>query len=86
MKYYGIVYDNNICAWSLIQPRGYESIKEAQEATKAIMGWSEDQRRTNVVHEMWIECLKDWPSPEEQDEAIRHCLYLKSQESFPQTE
>lgn len=79
MKYYSIVY--NDFGWSLLQSKGFETVKEAKESAVSIMGWSEDKRPLNIIHEMWVSCLQEWPTPEEQEEARIHCLNLKNQES-----
>lgn len=82
MKYYGICYDGY--RWSLVSPKGYESPQEAEKEIKGIMGWSDDQRPINVIHQMWISLLEEWPTPQEQEESRVHSLSLKSQEIFPQ--
>lgn len=80
MKYYGIVYTPEINSWNLVQSKGFASVEEAQNATDSIMSWSDDKRRTNIIHEMWVECLSEWPTPEEQDEASLRILDRKNQE------
>lgn len=82
--YYGIIYSGY--GWSLLQRRGFSTPKEAEAVTKEILGWSNDQRPINVIHEMWIDCLQEWPSPQEQEEARIHCLNLKNQESLAQNQ
>lgn len=77
MKYYGIYY--NETGWHLLQSRGFESLKEAERVSKEILSWSNNQSALNIIHESWIECLADWPTPEEQEEARLFTLSLKNQ-------
>ncbi len=82
--YYGIIYNNY--GWSLLQSKGFDTPKEAEKVTKEILEWSNDQSPINVVHKMWLDCLQEWPSPQEQEEARIHCLNLKNQESLAQNQ
>lgn len=78
MKYYGIVYYCN--RWSLLQSKGFDSVSEAEKVTKDVLSWSNDPAPYNVIHEMWLDSLGEWPTPEEQYEAKLHSANLKNQE------
>ena len=80
MKFHGIVYSN--FRWSLIQTKGYDSASEAEKVTREILSWSNNKNPVNVVHEMWLNSLEEWPTPEEQDQAKVHSANLKNQEFF----
>lgn len=52
-KYYVITH--NFSCWSRTNPHGM-SLQDANEYAKQF-------ENSDVIHEMWLDCLSEWPEP-----------------------
>ena len=52
-KFYVIIYD--FSCWSRTHPHAM-TLSEAQAFAK-------NYANSNVIHEMWLDCLSEWPAP-----------------------
>lgn len=56
-KYYVIYYDFG--KWNMAHPYG-KTLEEASLFEKETYF----DKKSNIIHEMWLDCLEDWPEPE----------------------